>query len=126
MVVCGAELYELRADAGVIKKRLAFFVAKAALHAKAIVFDRQDAFTGSFNRDLRSGDINTEAGLYVESPELAEQVIAWMDEGVLPENSYRVLLDDGEEPHYDRDHMSTFGQRSTAGFIRTLPVENHF
>jgi phosphatidylserine/phosphatidylglycerophosphate/cardiolipin synthase-like enzyme len=41
--------------------------------------------------DPRSSDINSEAGLYVESTELAEQVLAYMDEGVRGENSYRVL-----------------------------------
>jgi putative cardiolipin synthase len=130
----GVELYELRADAGVIKKRLAFFGAKAALHAKVIVFDRQDVFIGSFNLDPRSADINTEAGLYTESPELAAQVVAWMDEGVLPENSYRVFLDqdgkltwvtkdDGREVVYQKDPLSTGWQRFEAGFIGILPVE---
>ena len=131
----GVELYELRADAGVIKKRLAFFGAKAALHAKVVVFDRKDVFIGSFNLDPRSADINTEAGLYIESPELAAQAIAWMDEGVRPENSYRVLLDEddglqwvteyeGKEVRYDKDPESTFWQRFVAGFIRILPVED--
>ena len=46
-----------------------------------MVFDRKDVFIGSMNLDPRSGDINTEAGLYIESPELAAQVIAYMDEG---------------------------------------------
>ena len=130
----GAELYELRADAGAIKKRLAFFGAKAALHAKVLVFDRKDVFIGSYNLDPRSADINTEAGLYIESPELAAQVIAWMDEGVLPENSYRVLLDrdgkltwvtrdDGQEVVYHKDPLSTGWQRFVAGFIGILPVE---
>jgi putative cardiolipin synthase len=131
----GVELYELRADAGSIKKRIAFFGAKAALHAKAVVFDRKDVFVGSFNLDPRSADINTEAGLYVESPELATQVIAWMDEGVLPINSYRVLLDkdgelqwmtsyDGKEVRFDTDPESTAWQRFVTGFIRILPVES--
>jgi putative cardiolipin synthase len=130
----GVDLYELRADAGVIKKRIAFFGAKAALHAKVMVFDRKDVFVGSFNLDPRSADINTEAGLYVESPELAAQVIAWMDEGVRPENSYRVLLDadgnlnwvteyEGREVHFDTDPESTAWQRFVTGFIRVLPVE---
>jgi len=130
----GVELYELRADAGVIKKRLAFFGAKAALHAKVIVFDRKDIFVGSFNLDPRSADINTEAGLYVESPELAAQVVAWMDEGVQPENSYRVLLDDdgklswvtrddGKQVIYHEDPESTAWQRFMAGLIGILPVE---
>jgi putative cardiolipin synthase len=131
----GVELYELRADAGAIKKRIAYFGAKAALHAKVMVFDRKDVFVGSFNLDPRSADINTEAGLYVESPELAAQVIAWMDEGVRPENSYRVLLDadgdlqwvteyEGREVRFDTDPESTPWQRFVTGFIRILPVEN--
>jgi putative cardiolipin synthase len=131
----GVELYELRADAGVIKKRLAFFGAKAALHAKVVVFDRKDVFVGSFNLDPRSADINTEAGLYIESPKLATQVIAWMDEGVRPENSYRVFLDkdgnltwvtqdDGKEVVYHHDPESSAWQRFVAGFIGILPVES--
>lgn len=131
----GVELYELRADAGVIRKRIAFFGAKAALHAKVLVFDRQDVFIGSLNLDPRSSDINTEAGLYVESPELAAQVVAWMDEGVLPENSYRVRLDedgklswvtrdDGREVVYHQDPESTAWQRFTAGLIGLLPIED--
>jgi putative cardiolipin synthase len=131
----GVELYELRADAGMIRKRVAFFGAKAALHAKVIVFDRKDVFVGSFNLDPRSADINTEAGLYVESPELAAQVVAWMDEGVRPENSYRVLLDEdgkliwvtqdeGKKVIHDQDPESTAWQRFVADFIRILPVED--
>lgn len=131
----GVELYELRADAGAIRKRVAFFGAKAALHAKVMVFDRKDIFVGSFNLDPRSADINTEAGLYVESPELAARVVAWMDEGVRPENSYRVLLDEdgkliwvtrdeGKKVVYHRDPESTAWQRFVTGFIRILPVED--
>jgi putative cardiolipin synthase len=130
----GVELYELRADAGAIRKQVAFAGSHAALHAKVIVFDREDVFVGSFNLDPRSADINTEAGLYVESPELAAQVVAWMDEGVRPENSYRVLLDedgkltwvaqdDGKEVVYHNDPESTAWQRFVANFIRILPVE---
>jgi putative cardiolipin synthase len=118
-----------------VDKNIVVGSSKAALHTKAIVFDRKDVFIGSLNLDPRSGDINTEAGLYVESPELAAQVIDYMDDGVRPENSYRVLLDedgklywvtraDGEEQRYDTDPHSTAMQRSVAGFIRILPVED--
>lgn len=107
--------------------------SKAALHTKAIVFDRKDVFIGSLNLDPRSGDINTEAGLYVESPKLAEQVIAYLEEGVRPQNSYRVLLDedgdlywitesDGAQQRFDKDPKSTVTQRSVAGLVRMLPV----
>lgn len=109
--------------------------SKAALHTKAVVFDRETVFIGSFNLDPRSASINTEAGLYVESPELAEQVAAYMDEGVQPQNSYRVLLDedgnlvwvteiDGREVRYHDEPESSFGQRFMSGFIMLLPVEH--
>mgnify|MGYP001817943642 FL=1 len=109
--------------------------SKASLHTKAMVFDRESVFIGSYNLDPRSASINTEAGLYVESPELARQVIEYMDVGVLPENSYRVLLDedgdlvwvtedDGVEVRYHKDPESTFWQRFMSGFIILLPVEH--
>ena len=131
----GVELYEMRPDAGAIKKKVISGKSKAALHTKAIVFDRESVFIGSFNLDPRSANINTEAGLYVESPELAAQVVDYMDEGVRPENSYRVLLDengdpywvtevDGKEVRYDEEPETTFGQRFMSGFIMMLPVEH--
>ena len=134
LLEAGVELYEYRPDSMVGKTRAWRGESKAALHTKAVVFDRESVFIGSFNLDLRSSDINTEAGLYVESPELAEQVIAYMDEGVRPENSYRVMLDqdgdlywvtevDGAEVRYYEEPQTTFGQRFMSGFIMILPVE---
>jgi putative cardiolipin synthase len=130
----GMELYEYRPDSLVSKTRAYRGRSKAALHTKAMVFDQESVFIGSFNLDPRSADINTEAGLYVESPELAAQVAAFMDEGVRPENSYRVLIDEdgdlywitednGVEVRYESDPETTFGQRFMSGFIRLLPVE---
>jgi putative cardiolipin synthase len=135
LLASGMEIYEMRPDAGSIKKRVVSGESKAALHTKAIVFDRESVFIGSFNLDPRSADINTEAGLYVESPELAAQVIEYMDEGVRPENSYQVLLDnngdpvwvteiDGNEVRYTEEPETTFGQRFMSGFIMMLPVED--
>jgi cardiolipin synthase C len=129
------ELYELRADASAIKKRLVAAESRAGLHAKAIVFDRESVFIGSFNLDPRSAFINTEGGLYVESSELAGQLIAWMDEGMQPENSYRVLLDDdddlvwlteidGREVRYDEEPGSSFGKRFMTDLIMMLPVQD--
>ena len=132
----GVEVYELRPDAGTVKQRNDSTDSKTGLHAKALVFDRESVFIGSYNLDPRSANINTEAGLYVESPELAEQVAAFMEEGVQPENSYRVLLDDqgdlvwvteidGEEVRYDDEPETTFGQRFMSDFISILPVDEH-
>ena len=136
LVAAGVELYELRADPAVEKESFRISSSsRSSLHCKAFVFDRKDVFIGSLNLDPRSGDINTEAGLYIESPELAAQVISYMDEGVLPKNSYRVLLDadnhlywvtetDGKAERYDHDPNSTLWQRIKSRIIQMLPVRD--
>ena len=134
LLKAGVELYELRPEPGPVRKRLFGGGSKAGLHTKAIVFDRKDVFVGSFNLDARSAMINTEAGLYVESAVLARQVAAFMDDGIAPDNAFRVQLgadgrlvwsaeEDGKPIRYDVEPMSTTGQRMQAGFIRLLPVE---
>lgn len=134
LLEAGAEVYELRPDSVVIKKTWKG-KSQAGLHTKAMVFDDDSLFIGSFNLDPRSASINTEAGLYVESPELAARLLAYMEEGVSPENSYRLMLDDngklvwitridGEEVRYHKDPLSTFGERFMSGFIGILPVES--
>ena len=134
MVRNGIELYELRPEPGPVRKRLFGGGSRAGLHTKAIVFDREDVFIGSFNLDARSSAINTEAGLYVASPALAAQVIEFMNEGVDPDASFRLQLDkegnlywiaedEGTPLRYDKDPMTTFLQRFAAGFIRLLPVD---
>jgi len=123
----------LRPDSAVIKREWTG-EAFAGLHTKALAFDNESVFIGSFNLDPRSATINTEAGVYVESPELAARLQAYMDEGVEPKNSYRLMLDDdgdlvwiteddGVEVRYEKDPLSTFGQRFTSGLIGILPVE---
>jgi putative cardiolipin synthase len=134
LLEAGVELYEVRPQPGPFPQEIVSAGSRAGLHTKAMVFDRKDVFVGSFNLDPRSSLINTEAGLYVESPELAALVAQYMDEGVKPDRSYHVLLDergkmywvteDGGKPlRYDVDPLSTFWQRWNAGLIRLLPVE---
>src|SRR4029079_1897027 len=88
-------LYELRPDTDAFRPgwSLRSGRSRAALHAKAMAFDGEAVFIGSFNLDPRSAVINTEAGLYIESTELAKRLMAYMDTGVAPANSYHILLD---------------------------------
>ena len=138
LIEAGMEIYELRPDSAsptVIEKNIiSGDESKAALHTKAIVFDRKSIFVGSFNLDPRSANINTEMGLYVENPELVHQLAAYMDEGVLPRNAYRVILDErgkilwrtqknGSPATYTTEPESTFWQRFMSGFIKLLPIE---
>jgi putative cardiolipin synthase len=79
----GAELYELRPDTN-MKRDWSLLAGKsrAALHTKALVFDRKSVFIGSFNLDPRSSALDTEDGIMIDSPEIARQVGELMDEGV--------------------------------------------
>ncbi|MEM9254327.1 MAG: phospholipase D family protein [Pseudomonadota bacterium] len=134
LVEAGAEIYEFRADSTAIRKTWVGD-SKAGLHTKAMAFDGRSLFIGSFNLDPRSANINTEAGVYVESPILTAQLLEYMDEGVQPENAYRLSLDEngkliwttqdkGDVLRYNKDPLSTWGQRFTAGFIGILPIES--
>jgi len=50
---------------------------RKTIHAReAIVFDRKRLFIGSMNFDQRSMHLNTEIGLIIDSPELAQQTVA--------------------------------------------------
>ena len=107
----------------------------AALHTKALVVDRRSTFVGSFNLDPRSANINTEVGLLVDSPELAQQVASYLDAGVDADNAYHVTLDarghtrwsasvDGQVVTYDHEPQTSAWKRFTADVIRILPIDS--
>jgi putative cardiolipin synthase len=137
LLQAGVELYELRPDAGankIVNKRLITNTINTGLHTKAIVFDDNAVFVGSFNLDPRSASINTEGGLYIESPKIAGEVLAFMAKGIKPENSYKVMLDkkgnliwtttiDGKKVIYHSEPEASTWQRFQSGFIEILPVE---
>jgi putative cardiolipin synthase len=100
-----------------------------------MAFDGEAVFIGSFNLDPRSAVINTEAGLYIESPELAKHVTAYMATGVVPANSYRVLLDpdgkivwetvrDGKKVRYQDEPETSFRRRFIAALWKLLPIDS--
>ena len=128
----GMELYELRPDTDVFRPGWSLLSkgSRAALHTKAMAFDREAVFIGSFNLDPRSAWINTEAGLYIESPELAERLVAYMATGVVPAHSYRVRLDrngevvwetvtDGQTVRYRDEPDTGFRRRFVADLGRS-------
>ena len=61
-----------------------------------MIFDREKSFIGSFNFDPRSVLWNTEVGVLVDSPELAEHVRNLALEGMAPALSYEAKLQDGQ------------------------------
>ena len=104
----------------------------ASLHAKTFSVDRNRAFVGSFNFDPRSYNLNTELGVVIESPKLAESISSGLDR-VLERSAYEVRLkDDGlewverteqGEVRYDEEPKTGFWKRFGVGFMSILPIE---
>jgi putative cardiolipin synthase len=61
------------------------------LHAKTFSADRSRLFVGSFNLDPRSARLNTEMGLVIDSPTLANQLSTAFDT-TIPREAYEVRL----------------------------------
>ncbi len=92
----GVDLYEIRSQLGNSKgsgqsAAISRF-GNYGLHAKLYVFDRKKLFIGSMNFDQRSKHLNTEIGLIIHSPELAQQVANRFQAMVQPANAYKLSL----------------------------------
>lgn len=112
-----------------------------SLHAKAFVFDRQKLFIGSMNFDKRSLALNTEIGLIIHSPELAQQVAKQFESIANPANSYEVIRGDngdsgfapprllwrtekdGEIVELDVEPVRNPWQRLTVDLLLVLPLD---
>jgi putative cardiolipin synthase len=92
MLKLGVELYELSPTRVKRNMRLGMFGSThGRLHAKTAVIDRRQVFIGSMNFDPRSEKHNTEMGIFVDSPQLAREVLRLMDLDKL-QASYRLRL----------------------------------
>jgi putative cardiolipin synthase len=110
-----------------------------ALHAKLFVFDRRKLFIGSMNFDQRSKRLNTEVGLIIDSPELAQQTAARFEAMARPENSYALALrphgagspprlvcrtrEDGKAVEYTREPARSRWQRLKVKLLSLLPLD---
>jgi putative cardiolipin synthase len=126
----GVELYELRPDAAIKAQTdtppiVSGFIG---LHSKASVVDRSRVYIGSFNLDPRARDYNTEMGVLIDSPELAEELAQVAEELMQPENSWQVKLDDGGRLIWQsgddirtRQPAQNFWQRVMDWFFKLFP-----
>ena len=133
LLKAGVKIFEVRADADVEGSELvAASGARATLHTKAFVVDRREIFIGSFNFDPRSANINTELGVIIRSPELADMAATLLIAS-LDRQTFEVFLNekgklrwrgvhDGVETIYDKEPQTTWSQRFAAGFMRILPI----
>jgi len=106
--------------------------SKASLHAKTFVLDRKLVFIGSLNLDARSMVQNTEIGVVIASPEIAEKMAKAFDDNIC-RVSFRVELDGNEIVWkelgcgHDIVHSKTpyagYWRRFSVWFMRFLPGE---
>ncbi|MNL34854.1 putative cardiolipin synthase YbhO [compost metagenome] len=99
----GVQLFELRRQPGDksgsgprLFSTKSYGDSDSSLHSKAIIFDQQKSFIGSFNFDPRSVLWNTEVGVLVDSPELAARVRELALQGMAPTLSYQAKLENDQ------------------------------
>ena len=98
------------------------------LHTEAAVIDREIVYVGSLNLDPRSFRLNSEMGMVVASPGLAEAIAAIAERDMAPENSWRVELDEDGKLFWEstagtltRQPAQSWWQRVQAFFFRIAP-----
>ena len=108
--------------------------SSSGLHAKTFAVDHVRIFVGSFNFDLRSALLNTELGLVIDSPALAQAMADAFDKTV-PRAAYEVVLaPDGRglqwiersaagEKRYDTEPDTSWLRRSGVGVLSVLPID---
>ena len=92
MLKLGVHLYELSPSRMQKRDRQGLFgSSRAQLHAKVVIIDQKQIFIGSLNLDMRSARDNTELGLIIQSPVLAQQFTRLLNADNF-ESAYRLRL----------------------------------
>jgi cardiolipin synthase C len=124
----GVELYEVSARLG--RERLLRDIVRGEpilrLHTKCVVFDEEQFFIGSLNFDPRSREHNTEMGIQIASPEIAQTAMRVIDL-IKNEAAYKLQLNttnDGVEwIKTNADGTQEKVDPPRLGFWRRLQVE---
>lgn len=133
----GVQLYELRrvsaTDIG--DKHIGVWGSSgSSLHAKTFAVDGSRVFVGSFNFDPRSAKLNTELGVVIESPALAQDIERTFATRV-PNDAYQVQLSDENEVYwiategshtirYDKEPGTSFWLRAFVWLLSLLPIDS--
>ncbi len=133
----GVRLFELKptaAGSGGAPLRALGSGAHVGLHAKTFALDRERLFVGSFNFDPRSARLNTEMGIVIDSPPVAGQLSAALDDQISAV-AYEVrVAEDGRCPEwiertpagevrYDTEPGTRFAERAWIWFLGLLPID---
>ncbi len=134
MLKLGIDIYELSPVRVQRASRLGMFAtSQGRLHAKTAVVDRRHIFIGSMNFDPRSEIHNTEMGVFIDSPQLAREVLRLMDLDKL-QASYRLMLapdgslrwlaaDDEGEVSFDNEPDASFATKFWLELLAPLAPE---
>lgn len=124
----GVELFEYRAwrDETYTHER------RHALHAKSILYDTRKVYVGTLNLDPRSASLNTEIGLLIDSPELANDIRQHFSKQQLTGYFWRIEHREGGHPlwHFDNTWQARQPSRSRWQSISNwlfslLPIQRH-
>lgn len=108
-------------------------LSRSSLHAKLMALDDKQVFIGSFNFDPRSAYLNTEIGVLLNSPALAKEVHATMDQN-LTKFAYKLVLDANNKitwhrqtPQgpkiYTKEPKMKWWQKAGMKIVSWLPIE---
>lgn len=127
----GAELYEVRANAGRELSSRDDDPVALTLHTKVFLFDRRYLFVGSLNLDPRSIEINAEMGLLIDSAEFSNGMADAVEER-LATVAYKLVVNergklewhatiDGEEIIETKEPLTSGWRRFKAWFFKIVP-----
>jgi len=126
----GVKLWELKPTPGSTPKSSMFGSSGASLHTKALAVDGRLVFVGSYNLDPRSTSLNSEQGIFVESPVITAQLEELFRTDSSGASAWAVTLhdgglqwDDGTQTHERAPDAST-GRKFQAWIARVLPVSS--
>ena len=106
----------------------------SSLHAKTFAVDQSRMFVGSFNFDPRSADLNTEMGLVIDSPAMAQRMSAVLDKQIMA-RAYEVTLTAegklrwierntaGVTTYHDSEPGATWWRRAGVQAISLMPID---
>ena len=108
-------------------------LSRSSLHAKLMAIDNKQVFIGSFNFDPRSANLNTEIGVIINSPPLANAVHKTMDDN-LKKYAYKLVLDSKQNINWLKETPSgiitlrkepkmKWWQKAGIKVISWLPIE---
>lgn len=126
----GVKVWELKPTSDAASRFSLRGSSGSSLHTKAVIMDERQVFVGSYNLDPRSTSINTEQGVLVSHPALAQELERIFAEQLQGSRAWRVervggklQWSDGTQT-FTRDPEASGSRRFQAWLMRVLPLQS--